>query len=71
MAARIVYKYPIEAGSQFLRLPIGAKILHGDIQNGAPVIWALVDPNQSLKTSYSVLFIGTGHPFQDGGNWKH
>ena len=41
-----IYKYRIEVtDDQNIEMPVGAKILTVQTQNGVPCIWAMVDPN--------------------------
>ena len=43
-----------------LALPKGAKALSFNMQNGAPMLWALVDTEESETETQSFLVIGTG-----------
>lgn len=62
---RKVFKYTLEYASYIeLELPVGAKILHFDIQSGEPRIWALVDPTAE-KEIRKFRFTGTGHAITD------
>ncbi len=62
---RKVFKYALEfAGYIELELPVGAKILHFDIQRGHPRIWALVDPTAE-KEIRKFRFAGTDHPITE------
>jgi len=36
---RVIYKYEIEIDRNSMMLPIGAKILHVECQNGTPYLW--------------------------------
>lgn len=57
-----IWKYEIPIKSNFsLIIPIEYKILDFKIQNGVPVIWALVNP-ESARNSISFCIYGTGHP---------
>lgn len=57
-----VYKYKLNWAYTQVILPIGAKVLHFDIQNNEPHIWALVDPD-APKENRLFLLVGTGHQF--------
>ncbi len=58
---RTVYKYPLPFEAHFrLELPLGAKVLHVDVQLGKPQLWALVDPHSPLAWRYFRV-AGTGH----------
>ena len=68
-----VFKYPINRyestgiGARWepefaLELPDGSQILRADMQGGAPVIWALVDPSPIVRmTTRRFRLAGTGH----------
>lgn len=61
---KTVWKYNLKADVNEIEMPIGARLLHADSQFGAPVLWALVDP-QAKRTTRRVLFTGTGVTFPD------
>ena len=62
---RRVYKYPIPiAGNLDLTLPLGAKPLHIEEQNGTVCLWALVDPS-AMPTVRKFCMRGTGHPIEN------
>lgn len=62
---RKVFEYALEfTGYIELELPVGAKILHFDIQYGDPRIWVLVDPTAE-KEIRKFRFAGTGHPITE------
>ena len=42
-------------------MPAGAKILHVELQNGVPCLWALVDTSAEPEPRKFLIF-GTGHP---------
>ena len=55
-----VFKYPVPVNDYFfLDIPRGAKILTVQVQNGEPQIWALVNPENPIKTRNFCL-AGTG-----------
>jgi hypothetical protein len=66
-----IWKYPIpEAGRVFspgrafpLPLPGGATVLDVQVQEGVPVIWALVETETETVTRFFVVY-GTGHPVE-------
>ena len=59
-----VFKYQMPIEDEFaIPMPAGAKVLHVDVQNGMPHIWALVDPANDLR-AYNFCVRGTGHPFR-------
>jgi len=58
-----VYKYPFRIDDDVsIAMPVGAKILLVDVQNGIPTIWAQVPP-QAVMSLRRFRVIGTGHPF--------
>ena len=72
-----VFKYSIDSyartsrGAQWvpefiLELPGGAEILKADMQNGMPVIWAIVDPAMS-NVERRFRLAGTGHEINSAG----
>ena len=57
-----VWKFPIVIDDyQSIAMPSGARLLHIDLQNGTPCIWALVDPHASI-VKRKLRIAGTGHP---------
>ncbi len=60
-----IWKFPIEIDDEFeLNLPVGADLLDVQIQNGKPVLWAIVDPNADTKP-LRFYVIGTGRTWRD------
>lgn len=62
-----VYKYPLPIArlDRFeLELPVGAELLHVDVQGAVPQLWALVDPNAETQRRTFILR-GTGHEITD------
>jgi len=59
-----VYKYDLTLGYTPLILPVGAKILHFDIQRDIPRIWVLVNPEASTEKRRFVIY-GTGHEIKE------
>lgn len=58
-----VYKYEIMERAE-LKMPRGAKVLTVQVQNGAPRLWALVDPEQPEERRVFEVY-GTGHHIPD------
>lgn len=59
-----IWKYPLrfeQSDHLFLEIPIGAEPLSVQMQNGLPVLWALVD-EQDKRVSYHIQVVGTGQP---------
>jgi hypothetical protein len=62
---RTVYKYPLP-GDMDIGMPKGARVLCVQLQNGAPMLWALVDPNAEFVTRRFRLMV-TGGTFDADG----
>lgn len=67
---KTVWKWNLEIDDeQEIEAPDNAQILCVQMQNGAPCLWMLVDPNVSTR-KYGVRTKGTGHPIDtDGVYW--
>lgn len=60
-----IWKFPFEISDKItVEMPAGAKILHVEVQNGVPCIWAHVHPVQE-KRKYAFRIVGTGHEHND------
>lgn len=58
-----IFKYPLQVTDvQYVSLPLHAKLLTVQVQNGIPCLWALVDSKHKLKVNRPVFTIGTGNP---------
>lgn len=56
-----IYKYPLELKEHNeIDMPEGAEILSIQLQNGIPVLWAMVSPDFP-KEKRVIRMIGTGH----------
>lgn len=55
----VIWKYPLNVGSQTIELPRGADLLHIAEQHGCLTLWARVAPTAPLVTR-NVLVVGTG-----------
>ena len=61
---RCVYKYPIVDQVDFtLELPKRSVILTVQTQRGAPMMWALVDPEEKGTEVRKFKLVGTGRQF--------
>jgi hypothetical protein len=61
----VVWKYPIDMVDLFsLDLPLGAQVLHVEMQKDTCCMWCLVDPDAPPKARRFRL-AGTGHPIID------
>lgn len=46
----VVYKYPLAIEDRLtIRMPYGAQLLHVEVQDQTPCLWALVDPSRALE----------------------
>lgn len=64
MATRI-WKWPLQMTAlQDIDLPIGAKYLDVQIQNGEPQLWCLCNANAALEPR-RLMIHGTGNPMPD------
>jgi hypothetical protein len=59
--ARAIWKFRLEPRRVTHTMPCGATLLHCAVQQGAPHVWALVDPEAPV-TGRDLLVYGTGHP---------
>jgi len=67
-----VYKYPFEIAAEFsLEMPAPGDIVHVDMQNGVPCIWAVVWPDSGAVVTRKFRIHGTGKPWEDTVNMKH
>ena len=70
---RTIWKFPMNRllasarSDEIIDLPIGAKILHVDLQNGIPCFWVEVDPEQPKKEDRHFSLVGTGFPYNPAG----
>lgn len=61
----IVWKFPFDViDIVYISMPSEAKVLHIDVQNDWPTLWALCDPDEGL-TVRTFYVRGTGHPMND------
>lgn len=60
-----VFKFPLEiSDEQKVLMPVGAKVLTVQVQNGVPCLWAECNPD--AECVYRTFLIrGTGHPIDD------
>lgn len=67
-----IYKYPIEVTDfQKVKLPLNAKILTAQTQNGFLCLWAQVEEKNTTIEERSIEIFGTGHPMTDTLNRKY
>lgn len=60
-----IWKYPVAFHSTLV-MPEGAKLLAVQVQNGNPMLWALVDP-LAKKIKRDIRVMGTGWVFDPVG----
>lgn len=67
-----IWKFPLDVISyQKISMPINAKILSVQSQNGLPVIWAICNTESEYKEDREFEIVGTGEPFfEDSRFWK-
>lgn len=60
-----VFKYELPVGDEVsIDMPRGAEILHVDVQNHRPYLWARVDASAPPEARH-FRFAGTGHTLDD------
>lgn len=65
---KTIYKYELRSQNPSMKLPKGAEILTVQVQDGRPMLWALVDPENVLEDRFITTF-GTGWEVE--GNMKY
>ena len=63
-----IFKYPLEiTDTQFVELPLGAKILTAQMQGNQLCLWAIVNTlPEAVKKNRRIEIIGTGNPMPTG-----
>ncbi len=62
----VVWKYPINVTDrQAVRMPAGSTVLSCQFQGDQLCLWAMVNPDVSLRETRIVYVIGTGHKIPD------
>ena len=64
-----IYKYKLKDG-RGVEMPIGAKVLTIQKQNGLPYIWALVDTDAEFDFRYFEI-VGTGRDFPEADDFTY
>jgi hypothetical protein len=64
--SKVIWKFPVNFGG-VVSMPAGASILTCQLQGSMPVLWAEVDPNNSLKDNREFSVIPTGGTVPDRG----
>lgn len=66
--SKVIWKYPLSFGANFLHIPNGAEILSVQAQDNQPFLWALVDTdNQEEMRQFQ--FFATGQDIYDIPNY--
>lgn len=58
-----IWKYPLLDNICTIMMPLGAKVLHVEIQHEVPCLWALVNPEVITEPRHFQV-ISTGHPIE-------
>jgi hypothetical protein len=61
---KTIYKYELRSQDASMKLPKGAEILTVQIQDGRPMLWALVNPGNVLQDRF-ISTVGTGWEVED------
>ena len=61
---RAIWKYEVRTDCFEHEMPMGAKILTVQLQQGKAQLWALVDP-MAAKVTRRFATVGTGHSHED------
>lgn len=61
---KTIYKYELTSQDASMKLPKGAEILTVQIQDGRPMLWALIDPDNVLEDRV-ISTVGTGWEVED------
>jgi hypothetical protein len=70
---KTIYKYGINAGFTFLKLPRGARIFSVNYDpQGILSAWAAVDTEEEIIETHTLYLTGTGWPLEelDGYNYR-
>jgi hypothetical protein len=66
-----IWKFPLEiTDEQEINVPVGAKILCLQMQEGLPCLWVQVNPQASTYPMRIVMY-GTGHEITDTPNLRY
>lgn len=64
-----IWKWEFPITDEFaLDMPLGARIVHVDVQRGTPCLWAIVVPDDP-KVERRFRVYGTGHPITGSSQW--
>lgn len=67
----MIHKYPVQVEDSFeVRMPAGARVIAVQVQDGDPVMWAVLDEN-AFDFTRTFRVVGTGQSFDDCHLCKH
>lgn len=62
----VIYKYPLVIkDTQFVTMQYTSEILSVQMQNGQPVLWAMVETEDDDMIKREIIIKGTGHDIPD------
>ena len=60
---RTIWKFPLKiTDHQSIKMPQGPRLLTVQIQDGVPMLWAMVDTNTGITWDIEIRIYGTGNP---------
>lgn len=59
-----IYKYLVQPGLTWLRLPAGAEFLTVQVQHNEPQMWFQLDPEEKLADKRCFQAVATGEVFE-------
>ena len=67
---KTIWKFSLKLtnGIQTVSMPVGSKVVHFEMQQGAPAIWALVDSVSPVENRMFEI-LGTGHEIGFDRHW--
>lgn len=59
---KTIWKFPLDVTTedQVVKMPLGAKIVHVEMQGMLPCIWAIVDEQVDFSVDRTFIVCGTG-----------
>ena len=74
MQTKVIWKYTLatlDKNPTPVSMPALAEILHCDMKNAYPTLWALVNPDVDVMQERSILMLETGHETPSNRNLRH
>lgn len=63
---KTIYKYPLRiTEKQWIRPPMGARLISAQLQNGVLCAWAIVDSEEKYMGHIQIFIVGTGNPMPE------